>query len=214
MRIKLIAYTPDCEAIVARAASLCYSKEDKSPPKEKRKYFIDKLLKMGHISPFEHISFTFSISGISRACSHQLVRHRIASYSQQSQRYVFFDRPEYIIPETIKDKDAFSKKVEEIVRFYHSLVNDGVPKEDARYILPQAFATKFIMTMNARELLHFFRLRCCNRAQWEIGQLAENMLSLVKDVAPNIFNNAGPPCITGPCLEGEFSCKKPRGKSQ
>ncbi|MEW6102453.1 MAG: FAD-dependent thymidylate synthase [bacterium] len=208
MEVEVISHTPEPEALVARAASLCYSKEDKKPKNPKP--LIDKLLKMGHLSVFEHISFTFSISGISRACSHQLVRHRIASYSQQSQRYVFFDKANYVIPETIKDKDSFSKKIEDMVNFYHKLVEDGVPKEDARYILPQAFSTKLIMTMNARELMHFFRLRCCNRAQWEIRDMADKMLCLVKDIAPNIFLNSGPPCVIGPCPEGEFSCGKPR----
>jgi len=213
VEIELISYTPNPEAIVARAASLCYSKKDKEPGKEKIKPFIEKLLKMGHTSPFEHISFTFRISGVSRVLSHQLVRHRIASYSQQSQRYVFFEKASYVIPNSIKEKGLnreFSKKIGEMVDFYHKLVENGIPKEDARYILPSSFTTRLIMTMNARELLHFFRLRCCNRAQWEIRNLADKMLSIVKNICPNIFLHSGPPCITGPCPEGELSCGKPR----
>ncbi|MEW6680655.1 MAG: FAD-dependent thymidylate synthase [bacterium] len=213
MEVEVISHTPEPEALVARAAALCYSKEDKKPQKEKVKPFMEKLLKMGHMSPFEHISFTFRISGVSRVLSHQLVRHRIASYSQQSQRYVFFDKASYVIPKSIKDKGMdkeFSKKIEEMVDFYRFLVKQGIPKEDARYILPSSFTTSLIMTMNARELIHFFRLRCCNRAQWEIRDMAERMLFLVKNIAPNIFFNSGPPCVIGPCPEGELSCGKPR----
>ncbi len=213
MEIELIVYTPNCEALVARAASLCYSKEDKEPEKEKIKPFIEKLLKMGHISPFEHISFTFRISGVSRVLSHQLVRHRLASYSQQSQRYVFLDSADYVIPESIKEKGLskeFSKKIKECLCFYHLLVDKGIPKEDARYILPHSFTTRLIMTMNARELMHFFRLRCCNRAQWEIRDMADRMLLLVKNVAPNIFGHSGPPCVISHCPEGKLSCGTPR----
>lgn len=213
MEVELISHSPNPEALVARAASLCYSKIDKEPDKEKIKPFIEKLLKKGHLSVFEHIVFTFRIANVSRVLSHQLVRHRLASYSQQSQRYVFFDKALYIIPESIKEKGLdreFSKKIEEMVDFYHNLVKQGIPKEDARYILPSSFTTRLIMTMNARELLHFFKLRCCNRAQWEIREMADKMLSLVKNIAPNVFLNAGPPCVIGACPEGELSCGKPR----
>ncbi|MEW6681199.1 MAG: FAD-dependent thymidylate synthase, partial [bacterium] len=213
MEVEIIASTKEPEALVARAAKLCYAKEDKKPKKEEIKPFIEKLLKIGHTSPFEHISFTFRISGVSRVLSHQLVRHRLASYSQQSQRYVFFDKASYVIPNSIKEKGLdkeFSEKIEEMVGFYKKLVDKGIPKEDARYILPSSFTTRLIMTMNARELMHFFRLRCCNRAQWEIRDMADKMLSLVKNIAPNIFFNSGPPCVTGPCPEGELSCGKPR----
>lgn len=210
MEIELISSTPNPEALVARAAAICYSKEDKEL---KIKPFIEKLLKMGHLSVFEHITFTFRISDVSRVLSHQLIRHRLASYSQQSQRYVFFDEARCIIPESIKEKGLdkeFSEKVKDLVKFYHLLIDAGIPKEDARYILPSSFATRLIMTMNARELLHFFKLRCCNRAQWEIRNLADRMLSIVKNIAPNIFSNAGPPCVIGTCPEGELSCGKPR----
>lgn len=213
MEVELISHSPNPEALVARAASLCYSKIDKEPDKEKIKPFIEKLLKSGHTSVFEHIVFTFRIANVSRVLSHQLVRHRLASYSQQSQRYVFFDKALYIIPESIKEKGLnreFSKKIEEMVDFYHNLVKQGIPKEDARYILPSSFTTRLIMTMNARELLHFFKLRCCNRAQWEIREMADKMLSIVKNIAPNVFLNAGPPCVIGACPEGELSCGKPR----
>lgn len=212
MEVELISSTPNAEALVARAASLCYSKEAKLN-EENIKHFIEKLLKMGHLSVFEHISFTFRISGVSRVLTHQLVRHRLASYTQQSQRYVFFEKARYIIPKSIKEKglgEAFSKKVEELTDFYHSLIDAGIPKEDARYILPSSFETRIIVTMNARELIHFFRLRCCNRAQWEIRDMADKMLSIVKDITPDIFLNAGPPCVIGPCPEGELSCGRPR----
>ncbi|MEK9149199.1 MAG: FAD-dependent thymidylate synthase [Candidatus Desantisbacteria bacterium] len=217
MEVRLLRHTPEPELLVASAAKLCYSKvgiEDitKNLSRKKQNEFIKKLLKMGHLSPFEHISFTFGIEGISRACTHQLVRHRIASFSQQSQRYVSFEKEEYIVPTTIKKglKKEFEKHTEDSLKLYHQLIEEGVPQEDARYILPQAFCTKIVVTMNARELFHFFNLRCCNRAQWEIRQMAEAMLVEAKKIAPNIFMKAGAPCVQGACPEGELSCGRPK----
>ncbi|MDI6752430.1 MAG: FAD-dependent thymidylate synthase [bacterium] len=217
MKVSLLRHTPDPELLVASAAKLCYSKAGiegitKDLSKKKQSDFIKKLLKMGHLSPFEHISFTFGIEGISRACTHQLVRHRIASFSQQSQRYVSFEEREYIVPRTIKKglKTKFDRLTEDNLKFYQELIEKGVPKEDARYILPQAFCTKIVVTMNARELFHFFNLRCCNRAQWEIREMAEAMLSEAKKIAPNIFMKAGAPCVQGTCPEGELSCGRPK----
>lgn len=222
----LLKYTPQPEETVAMAAKLCYSPADIASLKSKiaakdQKAFVDRLMKMGHMSPVEHISFTFGVEGISRACSHQLVRHRIASYSQQSQRYVSeasgFD---YVIPESIKtDKELkkyFIKFMTDCQTAYNYIVQKlneaGVKGEsanqDARFVLPNAAETKIIITMNARELIHFFRQRCCNRAQWEIRAMAEEMLRLAKEAAPAIFAKSGPGCLYAPCPEGEYSCGK------
>ncbi len=172
---------------------------------------VHRIVKRGHHSILEHASFTFGVEGISRACSHQLVRHRIASYSQQSQRYVPYNEMGFIMPESIRKK-GLEKEVELFAEnaknLYKRLVESGVPKEDARFILPTGMETKIVVTMNARELLHFFTLRLCERAQWEIRKLALLMLKEVKKVAPNIFRGAGPPCIRGPCPEGKEGCGK------
>lgn len=222
MRVSLLEHTDNPEKAIAVAARLCYAPisaeelEEKIQDKE-----IDKLLNIllssGHFSAVEHASFSFSVEGISRSCSHQIVRHRMASYNQQSQRYVAYkDKVEHITPLSIKDNPIFDKKFEELFEstfsFYKELLESGIDPEDARYILPQAVETKMIITMNARELLHFFHLRCCNRAQWEIRNLADEMLKLVKKVAPRVFKNAGPSCLKGPCPEGDLSCGKPRRK--
>lgn len=228
-KVLLLKYTPEPESTVSMSAKLCYSPIDIDALKEKiesieQSRFVEKLMKMGHLSPIEHAVFTFAIEGISRACSHQLVRHRIASYSQQSQRYVSEktegDTFDYIIPPTISEdeeiKNIFENFMIEAQKTYNLIVNRlnerGLKGEsanqDARFVLPNACETKIIVTMNARELLHFFRQRCCNRAQWEIRLMAEEMLQLVKEVAPTIFKNAGPPCLKHPCPEGEYSCGK------
>jgi len=219
MYVKLINYTKNPEKTVAKSARLCYSSKtieeiDKSIDQESEQRLIEKILRLGHYSVLEHVSFTFGIENISRVTSHQLVRHRIASYSQKSQRYVKVgNNQEYIIPDKIK-KDAeilqkFKKLLLENHLLYKMMIDKGIPAEDARYILPQAVGTSIIFTANARELIHFFRLRCCNRAQWEIREVAIKMLKLVKEVAPVIFKNAGPPCLIGPCPEGEMTCGHP-----
>lgn len=204
-KVELIAYTPNPENVVARAARLCYASEGGDDNK-----FLRKLKEIGHESPFEHVSFTFQIEGISRACSHQLVRHRIASYSQHSQRYINEGSFDYITPRSISG-DAELKYIEaldKIAETYDELIELGVPKEDARFILPNACETKIIVTMNARSLFNFFRLRCCNRAQWEIREVANEMLRQCKEVAPTIFEKCGPACISeGKCSEGSMSCK-------
>jgi len=215
MRITLINHTPEPEKVVAAAAKLCYSSSGIDDLLEKLDtqniaHFLQKLINMGHESPFEHVTFTFGIEGVSRNLTHQLVRHRIASYSQKSQRYVSENNFSYIIPPSIaKNKDAFNlyqQKMKELQETYDELAKI-VPKEDARYILPGACETKIIATFNARSLFNFFAHRCCRRAQWEIRSLANEMLSLVKDVAPVLFSKAGPTCVTeGVCYEGEMSC--------
>ncbi|MFY9385365.1 MAG: FAD-dependent thymidylate synthase [Dethiobacteria bacterium] len=221
MHVELIAWTPNPERTVAAAARLCYSPASaaeiaRAMSPEKTRSFVKKLVEMGHQSPLEHVSFTFAIDGVSRALSHQLVRHRIASYSQKSQRYVDEKGFTWIMPPSIekspKAKEIFEKQIESIRRCYAELCA-AVPREDARYILPNACETKLVVTMNARSLLHFFRVRCCRRAQWEIRRLARMMLAEVRKVAPDLFKDAGPPCETDQyCPEGEMSCGRLQGK--
>ncbi len=223
MKVKLINYTKNPERIIAQSARLCYSDSDIDELNEKLSdesiiKLIKKIIKLRHYSVLEHANFTFAIEGISRVTSHQLVRHRIASFSQQSQRYVKIKEEgfPYVIPKSIaKDEKLikiFTDAIKELDKIYNLFLDHNIAAEDARYILPQAVETKIIVTANARELLHVFKLRCCNRAQWEIREVAKGMLREVKAIAPNIFENAGPPCISEPCPEGELSCGKPWSK--
>ena len=225
LSVKLISHTPEPERLIAAAAKLCYSESDAASifeglTPEAVERFLQRLTDMGHASPVEHASFTFSVEGVSRSLTHQLVRHRHASYSQKSQRYVkenFFD---YVIPPEIEKiseaKDRFIAAMDCAEHYYHNLVKDLMDAgrtekeayEDARYVLPNACETKIVVTMNVRELLHFFNVRGCNRAQWEIHELAYQMWLLCMDVAPNLFKNAGPSCLHGKCPEGAMSCGK------
>ncbi|OPD18868.1 FAD-dependent thymidylate synthase [Clostridium botulinum] len=235
MKVKLLEYTPNAEKLIAFAAKLCYSSsgiEDlqNNLDKEKVDKFLNMLMSYGHESPIEHVSFTFGIEGVSRSLTHQLVRHRIGSYSQQSQRYVRLDQFEYVIPPSV-EKDEEAKKIyieamKNCQKSYDDIasilkekyINNGLRDidaekkaiEDARYVFPNACTSKIIVTMNARSLMNFFRHRCCNRAQWEIRELAEIMLFEVKDVAPTLFKYCGPGCVNGPCPEGKMSCGKIR----
>lgn len=225
LKVKLISHTPDPERVVAAAARLCYSPRSANEilenfSDEQVADFVKKIVSLGHESTMEHVSFTFAIDGVSRALSHQLVRHRIGcSYSQQSQRYVKEKQFEYIIPPKIAqdpEKAAkFKKAMEDAQRVYTELLEAGVPAEDARFVLPNAAETKFVMTMNVRSLMHFFELRCCNRAQWEIRALANEMLKQVKEVAPLLFAHAGATCDSqGICYEGSMSCGKCKNIAQ
>ena len=227
MRVKgkaeLIRYTQNPEATVAAAARLCYSSDtaDKvvsdSNGKDNAKY-IAMLRSLNHLSPFEHASFTFSITGVSRAFLAQITRHRIASFSVRSQRYVSEAEFNYIVPPAIEalGQEAVKKYEEQMktcMKWYGEWQEAlGGAKEssneDARFILPNACETQMILTMNARELMHFFELRCCNRAQWEIRDIAWQMLQAVAEVAPNIFGDSGPTCVKGACSEGKKSCGK------
>ena len=217
MKVKLISYTPDPEKTVAIAARRCYSDLDscdlaRDLSSEEAIKLINIIIKAGHLSPTEHASFTFAIAGVSRSLSHQLVRHRIASYSQQSQRYVSESEFEYITPPSIANNpkilEIYKKQIEEIKKAY-SKMQEVVPKEDARYILPNACETKLVMSMNCRSLYNFFERRLCQRAQWEIRGLAKMMLDCVKEVAPNLFSWVGSPCqMYGYCPEGKMSCGK------
>lgn len=222
-RVFLIASTPSPDAVVAAAARICYSSasavdllREESPAGSQK--LIRHLWKSGHHSPFEHASFTFAVDGLSRVASHQLVRHRMASFSQQSQRYVEMGDPEAILPPSIASHpdlaERFGHILEEVHRFYGEMVQRGVPKEDARFILPHGWGTKLVMTMNARELLHVFSVRLCRRAQWEIRLLAREMLRLVRAEAPLLFETAGPSCVTmGECKEMD-PCGRPYASTE
>ncbi|WP_353094264.1 FAD-dependent thymidylate synthase [Tissierella praeacuta] len=240
-KVELLRYTPDGEKLIAAAARLCYSpigvtEIEKNLSEEKVESFLSLLMDLNHESPIEHVTFTFGIEGVSRTLTHQLVRHRIASFSQQSQRYVKLEQFEYIIPPAIANnkraKELFENAMKQDQRYYDEISNllfeehynkyikEGLTDkearnkaekasiEDARYVFPNACETKIVCTMNTRSLLNFFRLRCCNRAQWEIRELATLMLKEVKKVYPILFKNAGPGCINGPCPEGKMTCGK------
>ena len=215
MKVKLLRYTADAERLCGAAALT--STKSGSPSEifekinsETAKQLIRRVTDYGHGSVIEHASFTFSVEGVSRAMTHQLVRHRIASYTQQSQRYVAYDTLEsYVTPPTIEEsseaKKTFEEELERVSETYEKLLKMGIPKEDARFILPNAAKTNIIVTMNARELHHFFNLRCCARAQWEIREVAIGMLKQAKKATPALFGNTGPTCVElGYCSEGKM----------
>lgn len=232
MKVTLLAHSPEPEKMVAAAAKLCYSPADIDTvmdglTEEKTANFIDMLASIGHESPTEHVTFTFGIEGVSRSLLAQITRHRMASFSVQSQRYVREKMFEFVLPPEIESvpeaKEAFLRAMEEDQRHYEALTDILKKKhmetmdpkaaekkaiEDARFVLPNACVTKMICTMNTRSLMNFFRHRCCNRAQWEIRQLAELMLREVVKVAPHLFVKAGPPCYKGTCPEGKMTCGK------
>lgn len=272
VKVKIIAHTPEPDKVVAQAGKLCYSavgveEITQKLTEEEIARYVNMLANIGHESPLEHVSFTFAIEGISRVTTHQLVRHRLASYSQQSQRYVKLEQFEYIIPPAIekneKAKTLFIETMERDQQVYDIIVNELIddilyndyksdygacvkglktiketitiqdiatdfaskfPKEfskaekqaieDARYVFPNACETKIVVTMNARSLLHFFNVRCCNRAQWEIREMATEMLKECKKIAPALFKKAGPNCVYGKCGEGKMSCKHPRKEDE
>lgn len=241
MKVALIAHTPNPEQVVAAAAKLCYSNTDvqhllEGLTPEKSREFVQKLTSLGHESPTEHASFTFAIEGVSRALLAQISRHRIASFSVQSQRYVRLDQFEFVTPQAVehspKSAEVFSQAMEQAAQQYtriadvlkeghfQRLLKEGVEEktakrqaekmaiEDARFVFPNACTTKMIVTMNARSLNNFFRHRCCERAQWEIRNLADEMLRLVYPVAPSLFEKSGPGCVKGSCPEGAMTCGK------
>lgn len=209
MRVELIAYTPSASGVCCDAAAVCTDSDNGYRS-------LQHSLASGHESVLEHAVFTFRVEGISRVTLAQLTRHRLASFSVQSQRYVKLDDPELVIPRSIQDS-SFSAEAQSTMRYclnlYQQMMDAGIPAEDARYVTPQAVPTTLIMTMNARELRHFFSLRCCNRAQWEIRQLADEMLRLCKKAAPILFENAGPGCIQDGCHE-KRPCGNPREKNE
>ena len=241
LKVKLISHTENPENLVAKAAKICYSSVgveeiEESLTEESTEKFINMLMNIGHESPIEHVSFTFAVEGVSRTLTHQLVRHRMASFSQQSQRYVKLEQFHYIVPPQIeanekaceifvKSMKANQKSYDEIVDALYNenlkiLLQQGIDEvtakskaektsiEDARYVFPNACETKIVFTMNARSLFNFFRHRCCNRAQWEIRELSIEMYKLVKNIAPTLFKHAGPGCLNDKCPEGKMTCGK------
>ena len=226
-RVELLAHTPEPLSLVYAAFRQCYHAGFVADMwsrllagdigREKQAQFVASIMESGHASPVEHVSFTFALGGVSRALTHQLVRHRIASFNQQSQRYVKFTGDVAVVkPESIagnaEASEAFDKAIQAAVDAYHALLEAGVPAADARYLLPNAAESKIVITMNVRELLHFFSLRCCNRAQWEIRDMAHRMLELARPTAPFIFADAGAPCVRGTCPEGKMTCGNPYPK--
>ncbi len=252
-KVTLLTHTPNPEQTVAMAAKLCYSPTGienirEGLTEEKTTSFVNMLADIGHASPMEHASFTFGIEGISRACSHQLVRHRIASYSQQSQRYVDGESFEFVTPPEIENNERAYKAYKKVIdmqseaykEIRNALVAENIKEqygkysgtdeevmnafkadnksafsallkkanEDARFVLPNACTTKIVCTFNVRSLHNFFAHRCCNRAQWEIRMVAEQMLLQCLEVAPSLFKNCGPSCLFGKCPEGNMSCGK------
>ena len=223
LKVELLRHTLNPEEMVALGAKLCYSKSTIDDLREKveakdQSTFVNRLLSMGHESVFEHASFTFGIEGVSRVLLAQLTRHRLASFSVQSQRYVSYENGfGYIIPPKIAalGEEAVSRyreQMETMQQWYvewQQLLGSGEgSNEDARFVLPNACETRIVMTMNVRELRHFFSLRMCSRAQWEIRALATQMHRLCLATAPNLFADAGPACLRGACAEGEKSCGK------
>lgn len=239
--VTLLAYTPEPAKTVASAAKLCYSSSTIKDLRdgltdEKVTSFVEMLADLGHASPIEHASFTFGIEGVSRSFLAQITRHRIASYSVKSQRYVSEGGFDYVLPPEIADVpealDIYKKSMADAQKAYDELsailiekhkksfIAEGKDEktaarmaqkkaiEDARFVLPNACETKMVVTMNTRSLLNFFSLRCCNRAQWEIREVANLMLKLVSEVAPELFKKAGPACVRGACGEGNMSCGK------
>ena len=229
LHIELLDLSENALFLIYSACRQCYSpkfsgqlfKEGLGNPKG-METFVKQIVASGHESPLEHVKFTFGIEGVSRALTHQLVRHRIASYSQQSQRYVKASDFTYVIPPSIEQdvemKQEYISIMEKIQNGYNRLlemfeaknIRGESAKQDARFLLPQGIETKIVLTMNCRELIHFFQQRCCSRAQWEIRNLAEEMLSLCKQKLPEVFNNSGAKCVSlGYCPEGEkFTCGK------
>ena len=223
MDVCLLSHTPDPERAIAAAARLCYAPVGaaellETMTDESVRRVLKTVITSGHTSTLEHASYSFAIDGVSRALTHQLVRHRLASYNQQSQRYVsYVDEPQFIIPPSIAADPAILGRYNaaNIAAFaaYRELLDAGVPAEDARYLLPNAMETKIVVTMNVRELLHFFELRCCKRAQWEIRDLALRMLEIAEPTAPYLFMDAGASCRRGPCREGKMTCGDPYPKA-
>jgi thymidylate synthase (FAD) len=220
--VRLLNHTPEPERAIAAAARLCYAPVGaaellETMSDEAVRKVLRTVITSGHLSALEHASYTFAIDGVSRAMTHQLVRHRLASYNQQSQRYVSYDDPAFIVPPDIdadpEKRVAFITACGDAFLSYRAMIDAGVPAEDARYLLPNAMETKIVVTMNIRELLHFLELRCCRRAQWEIRAVADRMLELAEPTAPYIFLDAGAACRRGPCTEGTLACGDPFPKA-
>jgi thymidylate synthase (FAD) len=232
LAVTLLAYTPDPDRAVAAAGRLCYAPVSAAELTETMSdddvtRLVRGLVSSGHHSALEHASFTVAVDGVSRACTHQLVRHRVASYNQQSQRYVNFSHGDaFVVPPSVaanhEAEEVFVRAMSHAREAYDQLVELGMAEgrsresaqEDARFVLPNAAESKIVVTMNARELRHFFAVRCCNRAQWEIRALAWELRGIVKQVAPALFFKTGPGCLYGTCPEGKMTCGKPYDAAQ
>jgi len=247
LKVTLLQHTPEPEKIISAAAKLCYSSSGISDIMDKlddvaTEKFLNMLVDMGHESPIEHVTFTFGIEGVSRSLLAQLTRHRIASYSVKSQRYVTEGCFGYVVPPEInackearelfvhtmqQDQKSYDRLLDVLFeKHYKSFLESGKNEktaksmaekkaaEDARYVLPNACETSLIATFNARSLYNFFKHRLCERAQWEIRDMADQMASLVLDVAPTLFKRVGPPCVFGICPEGKMSCGKAAEKKK
>ncbi len=229
MKVKLLEMSENAISLIHAACRQCYSEKfagdiftNPTPNSKAEEEFVRKVVASGHESPLEHVKFTFAVEGVSRALTHQLVRHRLASYSQQSQRYVKEKDFDYIIPPSVERnpeaKKLFLDLMNVIQENYTGLLkflaednmNGESANQDARFVLPQASETKIVVTMNCRELLNFFKHRCCTRAQWEIRALAQDILNICKEKIPAVFSEAGAKCeALGYCPEGEkFCCGK------
>ncbi|MDD3905733.1 MAG: FAD-dependent thymidylate synthase [Candidatus Omnitrophica bacterium] len=229
LHVELLDFSQNALSIIYASCRQCYSADfagkifaDGLKDASKQEEFVRQVVSSGHESPLEHVKFTFAIEGVSRALTHQLVRHRIASYSQQSQRYVKETSFDYIIPPSIESDEEMKREyigvMHKIQDSYNNLLKlfekkgkkGEAANQDTRFVLPQAAETKIVVTMNCRELKHFFEERCCTRAQWEVRKLAEEMLKICKQELPAVFNNSGAKCIKlGYCPEGtKFTCKK------
>jgi len=227
LSVTLLHHTPDPERAVAIAGRLCYAPVSAAELQHEMSdeavaKLVRNLVRSGHHSALEHASFTFAVDGVSRACTHQIVRHRLASYNQQSQRYVNFGHGDsFVVPPSIganpEAEAVFIAAMGQARAAYDRLVEIGLAEgrtresvqEDARFVLPNAAETKIVVTMNVRELRHFFHVRCCRRAQWEINELAWRMRAMVRDISPNLFQGSGPSCLYGECGEGKMTCGKP-----
>jgi thymidylate synthase (FAD) len=227
LAVTLLQHTPDPDRAVAAAGRLCYAPVSAAELTETMSdeavtKLVRGLVASGHHSALEHATFTFAVDGVSRACTHQLVRHRVASYNQQSQRYVNFSAADsFVMPPSIdanaEAREVFLRAMTQTREAYDRLVELGLSEgrgkesvqEDARFVLPNAAETKIVVTMNARELRHFFQVRCCNRAQWEIRELAWQMRGMLKELAPALFHKTGPGCLYGTCPEGKMTCGTP-----
>lgn len=205
MKVELISHTAEAGKLCGEAAAVCTNSKN---PENSLRHAVES----GHESVLEHGVFTFRVTGLSRAALAQLTRHRLASFDVQSQRYVRIKGVDLVMPESIRDSDFFTEAgslMEDVMNLYQRMVDAGIPCEDARYITPQAVPTTLVMTMNARELRHFFSLRCCNRAQWEIRRMADEMLKQCRKAAPELFRKAGPGCVSDRCRE-KIACGAPR----
>jgi thymidylate synthase (FAD) len=194
-RVELMSITPNAEDVIERACRTCYLSFHRYDPPSSTEELIKKVIRKGHHSVLEHALATFRIKGGSRVFTHELVRHRVMSPSQESQRYVEYGKTkefEFVVPPTVQDS-AFVDKFVELAgltfELYEEMVKAEVPKEDARYILPNATTSEIVISANFRELRHIFEVRCVERAHWEIREICLEILKIMKKQAPIVFRD-------------------------